>query len=457
MFTPFIHQECFMKAIWQDIKARIQCELPKNTFSLWIQPISFVETDEQTVILNCPNKFSRNWVMENYFDLIKDKFHKAGAEDVELIYKPESQKKDNQGAGLPAEPRQLAFANIGGNGGVRLNTDYTFDRFVVGQCNEFAYSASRALAHGSPLSYRCLLMLANTGLGKSHLSHAIGNTILEHNPRSRLYYMTAEDFTNEMICSLKANRIEAFKDKYRRRCDVLLLEEIHFLSGKQKTQLELGYTLDALANDNRSIILTSALAPKDIPSMSGELSSRLTSGLVTAISGPDFDTRVKILTKKACEYHLVLSEQIIQYLASRLTRDIRQMESALKSLKARAELVKARIDLDLAKEVVNCLVSGEQAIGLDEIRELVCRYYKIEPGVLQSKSRKKTHATPRNIYVYLCRRHTDETIQAIARTINRSHSTVLYASEIVGHKMKTDQKMCNQVEFLGQKLEKMKT
>jgi chromosomal replication initiator protein len=191
--------------------------------------------------------------------------------------------------------------------------------------------------------------------------------------------------------------------------------------------------------------------------MSGELSSRLTSGLVTAISGPDFDTRVKILTKKACEYHLVLSEQIIQYLASRLTRDIRQMESALKSLKARAELVKARIDLDLAKEVVNCLVSGEQAIGLDEIRELICRYYKIEPGVLQSKSRKKAHATPRNIYVYLCRRHTDETIQAIARTINRSHSTVLYASEIVGHKMKTDQKMRNQVDFLGQKLEKMKT
>ena len=240
-----------MKAIWQDIKARIQSELPKNTFSLWIQPISFVETDEQSVILNCPNKFSRNWVMENYFDLIKDKFHKAGAENVELIYKPESQKKDNQGAGLPAEPRQLAFANIGGNGGVRLNTDYTFDRFVVGQCNEFAYSASRALAHGSALSYRCLLMLANTGLGKSHLSHAIGNTILEHNPRSRLYYMTAEDFTNEMICSLKANRIEAFKDKYRRRCDVLLLEEIHFLSGKRKTQVELGYTLDALANDNK--------------------------------------------------------------------------------------------------------------------------------------------------------------------------------------------------------------
>lgn len=442
-----------MKVIWEDIKARIQSELPKNTFSLWIHPIRFVETDERSVILNCPNKFSRNWVMENYFDLIKEKLHKAGVEHVELIYKPEGQKRDSQGAAQRAEPRQLSLANIGGNGEGRLNADFTFERFVVGQCNEFAYSASRAVAHGSELSCQCLLMLANTGLGKSHLSHAIGNTILKRNPRSRLYYMTAEDFTNEMICSLKANRIEAFKDKYRRRCDVLLLEEVHFLSGKQKTQLELGYTLDALANHKRSVILTSALAPKDIPRMSGDLSSRLTSGLVTAISGPDFDTRVKILTKKACEYRLVLSEQIIQYLASRLTRDIRQMESALKSLKARAELVKARIDLDLAKEVVNCLVSGEQVISLDEIRELVCRYYKFEPAMLQSKSRKQAHATPRNIYVYLCRRHTDETIQAIARTINRSHSTVLYASEIVEHKMKTDQKLHNQIDFLSQKLE----
>ncbi len=443
-----------MQATWDGIKAQIQSELPKNTFSLWIHPISLVETDDQAVMLNCPNKFSRNWVMENYFDLIQDKFHKAGAAKVELVFKLDnSPRKNSEPLSYTPAPEQLALPNIAGNGRFRLNTDFTFDRFVVGQCNEFAYSASRALAHGGPLTYQCLLMLANTGLGKSHLSHAIGNTILKHNPRSRLYYMTAEDFTNEMIGSLKNNRIEAFKNKYRRSCDVLLLEEVHFLSGKQKIQLELGYTLDALANDNKSIILTSSLAPKDIPSMSKELSSRLTSGLVTAIAGPDFDTRVKILTKKTCEYNLCLSEEIIQFIASRLTRDIRQMESALKCLKARAELVNAKIDLDLAKEVVNCLVSGEESISLDEIREIVCRYYKIEPGILQSKSRKKVHATPRNIYVYLCRRHTDETIQAIARTISRSHSTVVYASELVDHKMKTDQKMRHQVEFLGQKLE----
>jgi chromosomal replication initiator protein len=406
-----------MKATWQDIKAQIRSELPKNTFSLWIAPITFLEKNDQTVILNCPNKFSRNWVMENYFDLIQDKLHKAGAAKVELVFKAEKAKKNREALAYTPEPKQLALGNVLANSRVHLNTDFTFDRFVVGRCNEFAYSASRALANGAPLDYQSLLMLANTGLGKSHLSHAIGHTLLKHNPRIRLYYKTAEDFTNEMVCSLKNNRIEAFKDKYRRCCDVLLLEEVHFLSGKLKTQLELGYTLDALANDNKSI------------------------------------TRVKILTKKASEHNLVLSHQIVQFLASRLTRDIRQMQSALKCLKARAELVKARIDLDLAKEVVNCLVSGEDSIGLEEIRELVCRYYKVEPEVLQSRSRKKVHATPRNIYAYLCRRHTDETIQAIARSINRSHSTVVYASELVQHKMKIDQKMRHQIDFLNQKLE----
>ena len=177
-----------MKAIWQDIKAQIRSELPKNTFSLWIHPITFLEKNDQTVILNCPNKFSRNWVMENYFDLIQEKLHKAGASKVELVFKAEKEKKNREALAYTPEPKQLALGNVLTNDRVHLNTDFTFDRFVVGRCNEFAYSASRALANGAPLDYQSLLMLANTGLGKSHLSHAIGHSILNHNPRIRLYF-----------------------------------------------------------------------------------------------------------------------------------------------------------------------------------------------------------------------------------------------------------------------------
>jgi chromosomal replication initiator protein len=228
------------------------------------------------------------------------------------------------------------------------------------------------------------------------------------------------------------------------------------LSGKQKTQSELGYTLDSLANDNKRIICTSAVAPKDVPRMSGELTSRLTGGLVTTIGGPDFETRLRILTRKAAEHRLSVSGEIIEFLAERLKRDVRQMESALKSLKARAELLKAKVDLRLAKEVVACLVSGSRSVSLGEIAKLVCRYYQVEPALMQSASRKKVHAGPRNIYVYLSRHHTDETIQEIGKTINRSHSAVVYASELMERQIKRDEKTRRQVEFLSQKLEHMK-
>ena len=237
---------------------------------------------------------------------------------------------------------------------------------------------------------------------------------------------------------------------------MLLLEEVHFLGGKEKIQAELGYTLDALAGDNKKIIFTSALPPRDIPRMSKELTSRLTSGLVTAIADPDYDTRVRILTEKASVYNVELPEEIIHYLAKRLKQDIRQMESALKCLKARAELIGARIDMDLAKEVVSALVSEECSITTEEIIKLVCGYYHVDPQKVCSKSRKKVYASPRNIYAYLCRHHSDETLAGIGKTINRSHSTVLYSVELVEHKMKTDRNLKHQIDFLSERLTEMK-
>ena len=448
-----------MRSTWDEIKSQIRSKLPKNSFSLWINTISFLEKEDKTIVLGCPNKFSRNWVLENYFDLIRDKLHNAGANHVELILDPNTPERKSPLPNDMTYKEQLRLPNMpanGNNGKGRLNSSFTFDRFVVGRSNEFAYSASKALANGDAWNYHSLLMLANTGLGKSHLSHAVGHAILEENPRLRVFYVTAEDFTNEMIASLKSNQINEFKNKYRRLCDVLLLEEIHFLSGKEKTQVELGYTLDTLANDNKKILFTSSIPPKDIPHMSKGLSSRICSGLLTTISKPDYDTRVKIVTQKASNENIALSEEIIHLLAGRLKRDIRQMESALKCLAAKSKLLKAKIDLDLAKDVVNCLVSEESSIMPEDIEKLVSTYYKVNPEMLRSKSRKKIYSYPRNIYVFLCRRHTDETISNIAQTINRSHSTVLYACELVEHKIKNDQKMKRQIEFLSKKLMDMK-
>lgn len=444
-----------MDTAWDQVKRRIESEIPKNSFSLWINPITCLDNNDSSIVLSCPNKFSRKWVMENYLNLIQNELLKLGHKDIQVVFKVETRKSDDS-APSSYHPDQLPLPNIPVKrkpGRISFNRDYVFDRFIVGNSNEFAYSASRAMAFGNACNYHSLLMLAATGLGKTHLSQAIGNTILHHNPEARVYYITAEDFTNEMINSLKNNRIEEFKNRYRRSCDVLLLEEVHFLSGKDKIQTELGYTLDALANDRKKIIFTSSVPPRDIPSISKELSSRLTSGLVTTIGKPNYDTRVKIFTKKSSDLKLLLSEEIIHFLASSLTPDIRQMESALNCLKAKAELLNEKINLDLAKDVVSSLVSSQHSTSTEDIKNIVCRYFKIDPSILQSRSRKAAYAYPRNIYVYLCRKHTDETLENIAGTINRSHSSVIYASELIGHKMKSDTRLMHQVNFLSKSVE----
>jgi chromosomal replication initiator protein len=296
--------------------------------------------------------------------------------------------------------------------------------------------------------WRSLFILSNTGLGKSHLSQAVAHAVMEKDPNLRVIYLTAEDFINEMIFALKNNRIEDFKNKFRRRCDVLLLEEVHFLSGKEKTQIELGYTLDALANENKRIIYTSSFLPQNIPNLAKELSSRLTSGIITTIDKPDFATRIKILGRKASEQGLSLSEDIFHLLARELGSDIRQMESSLRCLKAKSELLRAEINIDLAREVPMPIfprnsVTKEVKISLPYSRSNL-RSWNPNP--------EKVHAYPRNIYVYLCRHHTDMTVEDIGRSLNRNHSTILYASEVIEHKMKVDKKLRNQVEFLSRKL-----
>jgi chromosomal replication initiator protein len=447
--------ELIMSLMWQDVKNHIRERLSENSFSLWINPLTPLEERDDYLVLGCPNKFSLNWVTENYKDIMEKRLNDIGRTSCKLILKVQIPDKKEQIPDLFKPTKQLSLPNISAgrtNGRRRFNRDFTFDRFVVGKCNEFAYSASRALASDSKWKYDSLFLLSNTGLGKSHLSHAVGQAILEQNPDARAYYITAEDFVNEMIFALKNKRIDEFKDKYRRSCDVLLLEEVHFLSGKEKTQTELGYTLDALVNDNKKIIFTSSLLPKDMPNMTKELSSRLVSGVISTLEKPDYDTRVKIIEKKSSENNVNLSEEIIHLFAKHLTRDVRQIESTIRCLRAKSELMNARIDMSLAKEVINCQVNDQQNLSLEGIKRVICHYFKVDQAMLQSKSRKKIHAYPRNLFVYLCRNFTDATLEDIGKSINRNHSTIIYSSEIIEKKVKTDNTVKKHISFLTEKI-----
>ncbi|VBB47897.1 Chromosomal replication initiator protein DnaA [uncultured Desulfatiglans sp.] len=447
-----------MKSTWEEVKNLLKSELPNNHFTLWINPLTCLNHHATQLVLGCPNKFSRKWVSENYLPLIQKKFHEIGGAIPEIQLRVQPAGTCSTPGKTEDEPLQLPLPAIGLPTGPKpLNRlgDFTFDSFVVGPCNEFAYSASKAMSLNERWDYHSLLMLANTGLGKTHLAKAVGCQLLRGNPGLRVNYVTAEDFTNEMVVALKNNQIDQFKQKYRRSCDVLLLEEIHFLGGKEKTQAELGHTLDALANDKKKIIFTSAMPPKDIPSMSKELSSRLTSGLVTTIGRPDFETRTRILTRKADQHRLNLDREIINMLADALKRDIRQMESALKCIRARSELLNVKIDRQLVRDILSSLVTINRSLTSQDIEQMVCQYYKIDSEMLQSKSRKKVFAFPRNVYAYLCRKFTDETLECISKRINRSHSTVLYASELIEKKMKTDNAIRKQIGFISERLEEL--
>jgi chromosomal replication initiator protein len=296
-------------------------------------------------------------------------------------------------------------------------------------------------------------LLAETGLGKSHLTQAIGNTILQKRPAAKVLYITTEDFTNEMIYALRNNLIDQFKNKYRKICEILLLEELHFLSGKEKTQIELGYTLDSLFNDEKKVIFTSPLMPEEIPGMNKMLISRLASGVITSIEKPGFYTRLEILKQKTRERKISLPEDVAQFLAENLTHDIRQLEGGLDSLKASSFFLKREINMDLAKEIVKQLTPTKHLATVEDIQKIVCKYFKIDMEALKSKSRKKIVTYPRSIAIYLCRRYTDKSLEFIGRLFNRNHSTILYDDDKIKKNIKIDESLRKEVEFLSRKIE----
>ena len=352
-------------------------------------------------------------------------------------------------------PEQLPLPNmaIQPHYGRMLRQDYTFDQFVVGKNNEYAYSASLSLAIRKNIQQPALYLLSKTGMGKTHLAQAIGHQILTESPMERVYYMTAEDFTNEMVGSYKSNSINAFKEKYHKGCDVLLLEDIHYLSGKGRTQIELAHTLDSLFNENKKIIFSSCCSPSEIPKLNENLRSRLTCGLISNIDPPDYRMRYKILKKYARANDWIIPKEVLEFLSAELTQDIRQLKSGLAGVCAKASLLGGPIDIDLASDVVKNMICKHESITIGGIKKLICKYYDLTPKDLVSKSRKQALVRPRQIGMYLARQYTDQSLQAIGKSFNRYHATALHAIGIVEKGIRQGGMIQRHVEYLCKKLE----
>ena len=445
-----------MDKTWTTVKSLLKEKIPGHSYRMWIEPLTHREEGEGDFVLDCPNLFSKKRVSEHYGGLIEKAVSHVVGRPMNLRLVVSS---NQNGACRQADSdRQMKLPDMEmpTTGGRLLRKDFTFDQFVVGKNSDFAYSAALSLAARNQGAQNALYLLSKTGLGKSHLSQAVGHHILQAFPKERVFYITAEDFMNEMTDSYRNSSIHCFKEKYRRKCDVLLLEDVHFLSGKNGTQQELSNTLESLMNANKKIIYSSSYLPSDIPKLDEKLKSRLCCGLISKIEPPDYKTRVRILKRTARSSGYSVSDDVFQYLASELTDDVRQLKSGLIGVAAKASLLGSEVDVELARSVVNNIVASREGITLDSIKKLVCKYYNVTLTDLLSRSRRQAIVRPRQVAMYLSRQYTDHSLQTIGKSFNRYHATTLHALKTVEKGVKENGPFQKHVAFLSDRLEKGK-
>ena len=449
--------EELMEQNWQEIKRKLQACLSRGQYEFWVASIEFLGLENETVALGCKNRFHIEWIrekLENKLLRAVQEFYPLARRVEYQILSGEPEPEELEGHEPQAEARtQIEMSDLIKRSGPVFNPRFTFDQFVVGSSNQLAFATARGIARGQQLYNNSAYILSETGLGKSHLSHAIGSHICRKAPELRVHYVTAEQFANEMIYSLKNGNIENFKTKFRTECDVLLFEKVEFLSGKEKVQNELVYTLDELMDRGKRIVYTGNTFPKDIPKLTNELQSRLSGILVAPIGPPDLRTRVEILRKKASRANVNLPAEVIQYLAERVMGDVRRLESCVIGLLAKSSIQGLPVTLDLARELTETMLDRLPKLTIDHIQQVVCAAFQISVEDLKSSKRRKELAAARKMGMFLCRRYTTESLESIGKSFNRSHSSVLYALNDLTKAIENDNKIKRQVEHVSGRLD----
>jgi chromosomal replication initiator protein len=438
---------------WQAVKKELHSSLPKGQYDLWVSTIDCLGIQDGRLLLGCRNRFHVDWVREKLEEkllrVVVHHFPQVHRLEYQIISEHQTE-ADEQTEGSV----QVNFGELIRRHGPSLNPRFTFDQFVVGNCNHFAYAASMAVATGQQFYNHSVYLLSDSGLGKSHLSHAVGNFLLKQQPQVSVQYVTTEQFANEMVFALKNGSIETFKNRFRSGCDVLLLERVEFLSGKEKLQSELVYTLDELMDRGKKVLCTGSFYPKDIPKLTNELQSRLSGFLVAPIERPDFITRLEILKRKTRFENVAIPAKVMEFLADRITGDVRQLESCVVGIIAKANILGVPISIRLAQEITQTMLDYLPKINVSHIQKVICDSFQISLEELNSKSRRKEIATARKIAMYLCRQYTTQSLMSIGQSFKRSHSSVLHAINELSKEMKDQgSKLKRQVEYVSRRLE----
>ena len=425
--------------IWDQILSRVETKVNRHSFYTWFRPTSLVTDAGQSITVRVPNPLFKDWLTKHYSVVLTEALTEVRRVGTTLVFVAEGAAAPiaaEAQATIPPLPPPLETASPVSAG---LNPRYTFDTFIVGGSNQFAHAACRAVAEAPSRSYNPLFIYGGVGLGKTHLMHAIGQYVLQHDPALKLTYISSERFMNEMINAVRYDRILDFRERYR-SVDILLVDDIQFVSGKEGTQTEFFHTFNALYDSQKQIVLSSDHPPHEIPALEERLRSRFEWGLIADIQPPDIETRVAILKRKAEAESIPLSDGVAMYIAGRIKSNIRELEGSLIRLIAYASLTGREISLELTQEVLkNFVDQDDRAITIETIQRFISEYYQLRIGDLKSRNNSKSIAMPRQVAMYLCKSLTHASLPEIGRSFGgKHHSTVIHSIKKVEDMRKKD-------------------
>lgn len=432
-----------MQNLWEQVLNNIREKITPQSYKNWVEPTKILSFSETTIEIGVPNVFYESWFQENYLTIIKETMKQMTNRNYDVVFKigavPEPSEKivpeaqtlltnvnNTEEALLPTQapppPPQRGGGDI-------LNPKYTFENFVVGASNQFAHAASYAASEQPAGSYNPLFIFGGVGLGKTHLLNAIGNHILKKNQSAHVCYISSERFMNELINCLRYEKMETFRKKYRDNIDVLLMDDIQFLAGKDRTQEEFFHTFNTLHSSRKQIVVTSDKFPKDIEGLEDRLRTRFEWGLIADLQPPEMETRIAILKNKAESDDIYLPDDVAIYLATHIKSNVRELEGSLIRLGAFASLTGMEISVDLAREVLkNLIEQKDTSISLEHIQKSVSNFYNVKVSDLKSKAKLKVLSHPRQVAMYFSRKYTQKSFPEIGKLFGgKDHSTVMHA------------------------------
>lgn len=433
-----------MNRLWQETLQQLELSLPPQIYTTWIKPLGFVGLDKEVLVLEVPNRFFGEWIRDHYQSVIEQAISNLGAVQYQIhLQIGERTHNKNQAASTEAEPiktsSKTTHHDVAPRAQNNINPIYTFDKFVSGSSNQFAFAAALAVANNPATTYNPLFIYGGVGLGKTHLLNAIGNAVLQVNGGLRVYYYTSEKFMNELINSIRYQKMDEFRNKFR-SVDVLLIDDVQFIAGKERTQEEFFHTFNALYESHKQIVVTSDKFPREIPGLEERIRSRFEWGLIADIQPPDIETKLAILRVKANQNGISIPEDVAFFLANSVSSNIRELEGYLVRIVAYANLMSLPVTLATAREVLrDILVEKGREISIEEIQKAVAAHFNIKVSDLRSAKRLKNLVLPRQMAMYLSRQLTSSSFPDIGEKFGgKDHSTIIYAMKKMDRQLEED-------------------